>query len=311
MDQRILGKRRVIILLFHKVNRLAAPFFGEAVKPHVFEKQIRFLKRFYEIVDLAALTDCGMDLKTSRDLIVITFDDGYRDNYSYAFPILKKYGVPATIFLTTDYVGTHRLLWHDELAWILYKASRPADPRTAARLRLPPKIHLAVEQFFGSDLRGKVQSLHSLASLLKKFSDTERQGVLSSLANICGVEEWPGERNRPMLSWDEVSEMAEEGISFGSHSRTHPVLSRLSPLQAREEIIGSKKAIESKIGKPVTCFAYPYGKEEDYSRSTWQVLREGEFTHACTAIRGHEKFPIESSFALRRRGAPLRPLLFL
>ncbi|MBU4287992.1 MAG: polysaccharide deacetylase family protein [Proteobacteria bacterium] len=304
--------QRVFILLYHKVDYKAPPFFGVAVRPDVFERQIRFLKRYYKIVDLSALNQSEQINRTySTDVIVITFDDGYRNNYKHAFPILKKYNVPATIFLATDYIGNNRLLWYDELSWILYKAVNLPDSRRLMRFELSPEIIREVERFLAADSSGRISILRSLVALLKAYSAQERDEVIKRLAQACRINKWPGNKDRPMLSWDEVRDMAAHGISFGSHTMSHPVLSTIPMSEVKREIGESKRIIEEQIQKPVTTFAYPYGKYTDYTDEVTKVLFDGGFEYACTTTVGYEQFPVATPLKLKRRGVPPHPYLFL
>ncbi len=310
--RRMLAIQRVFILLYHKVDYNAAPFFGVAVRPDVFEKQIRFLKRYYKIVDLADLNQLEqLDRTSPSDLIVITFDDGYRNNYRYAAPILKKYNVPATIFLATDYIGNNRLLWYDKLSWILYKVVNLPDSRRLMKFELSQEIIGEVERFFAAKSSGRVSILRFLVALLRAYLDREREEVIKRLAEACRVNTWPGDEDRPMLSWEEVREMSKYGISFGSHTASHPVLSDISVEEARREIVESKNIIEEQIQKPVTTFAYPYGKKEDYTDKVTKILIDEEFEYACTTTVGYEQFPVATPLKLKRRGVPPHPYLFL
>jgi len=303
------GKRHLFILLYHKVSPQARPLFGTAVAPIVFEKQVRFLRRHYEIVDLQAFSYPRPD--TSKDYVAITFDDGYKDNFLHAFPILNRLDIPATIFLATDFIDTCRLLWHDKLAWILYNAACPPDRTGLLQSRLPESMIHMIETFFSSEQGHQVRILRSLAAGLKLLPAEERDDVLSRLAKICKVIRWPGEADRPMLSWEEVKEMFGCGISFGSHTKSHPVLSGLSEHLIREEVSQSKKAIEQHIGIPVTTFAYPYGKKEDYSQPVLRILKEEGFSCALSTAVGHETLPLKTPLSLKRKGVPLHPYLFL
>jgi len=114
-----------------------------------------------------------------------------------------------------------------------------------------------------------------------------------------------------MLSWDEVREMSTNGISFGAHTVNHPVLADISLEEARREILESKKTIENKIQKTVKTFAYPYGKDKDYSVDVTKIVEELGFDYACSTIRGYEQFPMKNYFNLKRRGVPIAPHLFL
>src|SRR5262245_54886386 len=106
--------RRFQILGYHKVSPDQHPFF-EPLHPDTFEQQMRFLKSCYTVLSLAELVSRSMRGDVPERAVAITFDDGYRDNYEYAFPILKKYQFPATIFVATGAIGTRELIWHDQI----------------------------------------------------------------------------------------------------------------------------------------------------------------------------------------------------
>lgn len=308
--RRVFKKQSVFILMYHRVDHQARPYFEAVVNPNVFEKQIRFLKKNYKIVNLCDLKTFELNPESNRDIVVLTFDDGYYDNYIYAFPILKKYEIQATIFLTTDFINTNRLLWYDKLAWLLYEAGSIPNTSTLAKLDIPDNIAAAIKLFFTADRSTQFHILHSLSSRLKRLSADRRDNILNDLAWACNREDYPRINQRAMLCWQEIREMAEYGITFGAHTVTHPVLSELPKSQAQWEIVESKEAIENKIQKSVNSFAYPFGKMNDFSDTVIEIIKTAGFEYACTAIRGHEKFPLKDYFNLRRRGAPLTPYLF-
>ncbi len=308
--RRISGKCRIFILMYHRVDYEARPFFETVVPPDVFERQVRFLSRHYEIVDLKDLKmmERGGD---GKDLVILTFDDGYRDNYTYAFPVLKKYGVPATVFLATDYIGTGRLLWYDRLSWILYNGAKVPGRKDIVRGGLPDVIGERIALFHRSKPQFDAATiLRDLAADLKPLAARTREDILDAMGDMCKVMTWPGDGDRPMLSWDEVKEMSREGISFGSHTMSHPVLSSISYSEARREITQSKRIIEDRIQKPVTTFAYPHGKSEDFTEDISAVLLKEGFEYACTTNAGAEQYPIEDPLILKRRGVAPSPYLF-
>lgn len=309
--RRMLAMRRVFILMYHRVDYLACPFFEIVVRPEAFEKQIRFLRKYYEIVDLGDLKRLEAKRTSKKDFVVLTFDDGYRDNYTHAFPILQKYQAPATIFLATRYINANLLLWYDQLAWILYNTESVPDMAILLKHSIAPELIREVECFFLSSSSIRFNVLCFLTAKLKTFATKERERTLSRLAQACKIKRWPRDKERPMLSWEEVREMSKYGISFGSHTMSHPVLSAIPTPEARREIVESKNIIEEQIQKPVTTFAYPYGKKEDYTDEVTKILIDEGFEYACTTTMGYEQFPVATPLELKRRGVPPHPYLFL
>jgi len=311
VTRRLAGKRCVFILLYHKIGPQAPPLLGETVLPEDFERQIRFLKKRYEIIDLKDLRSSISNANSSKDFVVLTSDDGYRGNFLYAFPVVKKYDVPLTIFLTTDVIGTNQLLWPDKLAWILYRSAADFNRQALYRTGLPQEMIRNIEKFFLKDASRQAKSLRSINEHLKSYSNEEREDILGRLAKFCKIKQWPAENFRAMLSWEEVKNMSGEGISFGSHTKSHPTLSKISLNLARQEVVDSKQVIEEQIQKPVTTFAYPYGKSDDISAGVINLLRDEGFEYACTTEVGYEKFPINNPLFLKRKGVPPSPYLFL
>ena len=311
VTRRLAGKQCLFILLYHKIGPAAPPLFGETVLPKDFERQIRFLKKRYEIIDLQDLRSSFSKANSSKDLVILTSDDGYCDNFLYAYPIIKKYDVPLTIFLTTDVIGTKQLLWPDKLAWILYKSASQFNRQALNRTDLPQEMIDKVEDFFLKDAFRKADILRSICVYLKSYSNEEREDILCRLTKFCDVKQWPAENLRAMLSWEEIKNMSRDGISFGSHTKSHPAMSKISLNLARREIVDSKLVIEEQIQKPVTTFAYPYGKSDDISEGVINLLRDEGFEYACTTEIGYEELPINNPLFLKRKGVPPSSYLFL
>lgn len=301
-------RRNLFILFFHKVGPPAAPFFGESIAPTVFDKQIAMIKNYYEIIDFSRLWEYNNGQLPAKDLVIITFDDGYKDNYLHAFPVLKKHKVPASVFLATDYIGTNRLLWHDKLSWILYNARSRVSEKSFSGI-IPETIKPLVKQFFHSNASSRITCLRLLAAFLKDFSPAEREQILEELKETFSVSHWP--KASVMLNWDEIREMSAHGISFGSHTCSHPVLTRITLKEARKEAIESREKIESQIKKQVISFAYPYGGPLDYSPDIACMLRKEGFKYACTTISRQQSLPVEYLWNLPRKGVAASPFLFL
>jgi len=217
------GKTKAIILLYHNID---------SSSKHNFEKQMQFIKEHMQPISLNELIDCLVKKKPSPPKsIIITLDDGYENFYHYAYPILKKYQIPATIFLVTGYVNTKKTFWWD---------------------------------------------------------------------NNCV-------KQRSILSWSQIKEMAKNGINFGSHTINHYNLTTLSDKDIEEELRVSKEKIEQELKKPVTGFCYPFGKKEHYNQKIKELVIKAGYQYAVTAEFGHIN---QSSdlFLLKRVPAGNEPL---
>jgi hypothetical protein len=200
---------------------------------------------------------------------VITFDDGYKDNYIYAYPILKKYDVPATIFLATGYIDNKKVFWTTKLKYALGKTNLE---------------EIEVEGIGRYPLRSiedRGNSLYLIIKKLKTLPEEEKCRIVDKLLTLLNVELPHHLFVDRMLSWQEIREMSEDGIDFGAHTVNHPILTNISLSEAEREIVQSKKEIEEKISKEVRHFAYPNGEFND---DIINLVKKSGFLSAVTTI---------------------------
>ena len=264
-------KPGVPILTFHRVNDEGDPFMP-SLPTAVFAARMAHIARHYRVLTVEELAARLQEGRVPRNTLAITFDDGYRDNLTHAAPILKRLGLPATVFLVTGHIDTPQALWFDRLA-LAFKTA------TVRRVALRDG-HLVSLGTVGERLAGLDVALDHL----KHVSDDERS---ASVERLVGALRPNLERpKRLMLSWDEVDALRGLGFSIGAHTVTHPILSRLSPDRAWDEIHGSKAAIEKAFGDPVRAFAYPNGGPDDYNTTVTRLVQDAGFTCALTTRRG-------------------------
>ena len=254
-------KGGVKILTFHRINDDSFDPVEMNIKVGIFEKLIGYLKEKYTIISLQnaiELIDSGESIPKSA--IILTFDDGYRDNYLNAFPILKKYRVPATIFLTVGAIDTGGILWWDSIG----EAFKRTDKAYEDKLKTAREVILSAK-YLGKD---------------------EREALVKSMGEKLGVDLTDNTDSVSMLSWEDIKNMSNNGISFGSHGMSHSILTTLSPEDAKFEIAESKKIIKEKTGLDVKIFSYPNGSEKDFNEDIIQMLRNNRYIAACSLMRG-------------------------
>jgi peptidoglycan/xylan/chitin deacetylase (PgdA/CDA1 family) len=288
--------RRVDIFLYHGLCPGSAPdpLLPKLLPVDQFEAHIRTYLRYSRPLSLEAA------LQTGARGVVVTFDDGYANNYSLALPILQKYSFPATIFLTTGFLDHAVPLWVDRLEFLIRTA--PACDLTTFEWR---------DNSFRLSLRGfrrRTEARVRLNEFLRGLPPDaihDFLGKLESHLQLCYSWETIPELLRP-LTWDQVRAMRATGlVSFGCHTVTHPVLSRCSEQVQVFEIHESKQRIEAELGEECIGFAYPYGKKSHYTELTTRLVRKAGFKFALSAESGSADASLLNRFEINRWGADL------
>jgi len=237
-----------------------------------FENRISYICSKYKLLTLQELAD---HISTGEPLLcdsmVLTFDDGYKDMYYNAYPVLRKYGAPATVFLATGHIGTGELFWWDKIGYVIYNCRLD-------RIQLNGVSH---------SLRTTEEKRKTVDALLAEAdigSEDQKKMLINNLVTASGVKIPDGLGEELTLSWSEIRAMSNNGIDFGAHTVTHPILTRISLEQAKSEIFQSKSEIENRLNKPVTAFAYPRGMAGDFNTQTMALLKQAGFKCAVTAI---------------------------
>jgi peptidoglycan/xylan/chitin deacetylase (PgdA/CDA1 family) len=292
---------RVAILMYHRVatrKELQQQYIqpGMYVRDDVFELQLSFLRKHFQILSLHALLDLWRE-KTwdpGKRYCVLTFDDGWRDNYLHAFPILTKYSIPATIFLPTALIGTDHRFWQDRLGALLrhsHHAGVEQEKKNALRSlwnRYPWAQHPA-----GGSIDDRIDSI---IEHCKALSDDEISGIIRNMAGILGP---PVDAERSLLSWDEVREMSDRGMSFGSHSCTHKILPDCSDRVLRDEIQNSLLRLQNEGINYVPVFCYPNG---DYNGEITKHVKAAGYRAALSTRHGLESGEPQDQYGLKRIG---------
>lgn len=249
---------------------------GMFVSTDSFRKQISYLSRKFRIVPFEELVERVSGGKSIGGMCAITFDDGWRDNYTEAFPVLKELGVPATIFLATGFMGSNRMFWPEEICHMYGGNQTFAVPENA-----PYLLRRFCQEITTFEQDDREAFLEGVIALLKGYMPSERQEILAYLRTL---HESTSD-TRQMLNWDEIRTMHDSGlIRFGAHTVNHELLDQVALSQAREEIAASRLHIEKCLGRKVGVFAYPNG---NYNNEIQDILAEHGFHAAVTTRRGY------------------------
>jgi peptidoglycan/xylan/chitin deacetylase (PgdA/CDA1 family) len=297
VQRRAVGGVRVLILSYHRVVG-NYPLEAERGLPTLniardtFRKHLEVLCQTHDVVRLDDAMEALAGRRAARrDAAVITFDDGYRDVYEHAFPVLREMNLPAVAYVPSSFIGTSKRLAHDRL-WAALK--------TMEKRALGP-MSVGV----GADYEGLL--LHAFEGaptpnkVLERLIADNPTGVLYGLAEMLEdrlrIDRADGPRGQLPMSWEMLREMGAHGIETGAHTAEHTVLTNQPLDEARREIAACKSVLEKGTGRPVRHFAYCNGW---YSAGVAQALRAEGFTSAVTT-EDMPNMPGVDPYALKRK----------
>jgi peptidoglycan/xylan/chitin deacetylase (PgdA/CDA1 family) len=253
---RLVRARGVAVIMYHGVcdDAPMPAHINFHVARDVFERQMRALARRYRVVALGEVVAALERGEPLEKAVVLTFDDGYENNARYAAPVLARLGMPATVFVATAYVDSKRWMPLNEIysQWSAGKLSASQ----MAELR--------------SQVRGRPSA--ETAELVAALGPHQASRA--------------AEESFAMLSWDEIRQMAESGVEFGSHTHSHCNMAVESEAQQAMELRVSKELLEQNLGRPVRWFAYPYGRAEHMSRASRRSVIEAGYDCALAGEHG-------------------------
>ncbi|MFN8473386.1 MAG: polysaccharide deacetylase family protein [Anaerolineae bacterium] len=276
---RLWGDQRLTVLAYHRIGhadsaRRSSYATNISATPDLFDRQMHYVARHFSVVDLAAVHQFiahGVPLPPRP--LLITFDDGYRDNFEYALPILRKYNLPAVIFLITEQLGNPSPPWWDECAYYFART-----PRQSVDLPLIGTCSLASD-------RERDAALERLIASLKGLREDAQQTLMRSVQEALGVEDRPHDP-RLFMTWDEVRVLVANNIACQPHTLTHPILSHLDHAEMLRQIAESRQRVESETQQPALAFAYPNGSPADYNREAVELLGSLGYSVGFTMTRG-------------------------
>ena len=287
------------ILAYHRVMPTDAldsyPFDPELISatPSQFDSQMRYVREHLDPVslkDVIAQIERGTPLPPNA--VAVTFDDGFADTYRYAFPVLKRYSIPATIFVSTGYVEAGEPFWFELASYLIYRAP-PFSLEPKEGMRLP----------VGDSWIERTASLRQLHSLLKDLPNSDRLAILNNWKSSYVDEFAHGTTlHSGPISWPQITEMARSGIDFGSHTVSHPNLTRLTNDELNRELIDSKNILQSRLQKEIDTIAYPIGTASTFNASVLSAAHKHNFKLGLTYLSGTNKIPIINPLELRRHG---------
>lgn len=255
--------RGVLALNYHRIgDPLATPFDRGVISgtAEQFETQLRTLARHCDIIGIKDLERAILDRRGRYALL--TFDDGYRDNYAAAFPVLMSLRLPAVFFVTTGFLDDRRVAWWDDIAWMVRRGDAAVLPES--RWTGAP---IPIDRPHGE------RAIHKLLSIYKQLPVGATEPFLQFVADTIGAGRCPAAEVESLwMTWEMVREMRRGGMDIGGHTVTHPVLARLTPEAQWQEIARSKQRIEAELDEPIDAFSYPVGQLDSFTPVTKDLL---------------------------------------
>ena len=256
------------MLMHHRIGRKGDPF------PHLdvgeFRRQLEWLARHCEVIGPEQLRDAAQAPPRRRTPVLLTFDDGTRDYYDVAYPVLREFGMRAVVFIVTDHIDSSRLLWFDRLHLAVHAARRE-------HVRLPwrPEVCLPL----GGSRNTSV--IEACKRHLKGVSDDIKVRDMEALVTALGNPRLP-DVGRQMMSWDEVRRSMDLTI-YGGHTHTHPLMSQVDDVRLEHEVRACRDRIVAETGTHPTLFAYPNGA---FTPAAKAVVSRFGFDTAFSTIEG-------------------------
>jgi len=287
-------RRALIVLNYHRIGNADETPFDSGVfsaTAEQLESQISYFKSRFHMATLEEVfAMIGGDVPRGTS-VLITFDDGYLDNYTLAFPILRAQGVQGVFFLPTAFIGTGKLPWWDEIAYIVKHSVKE-------------RIRLEYPESTAFDLKGTGARRVSM-QILRLFAQPavkHPERFIAELEKVCEVSRPTGGADRCFLDWHEAREMQEHGMAFGSHTHSHEILTKLSPELQQEEARRSRKILERELNQKIDTLAYPVGLQHCFSAGTVNILEQMGY-RAAFSFYGGSNLPGEiQPFDIRRYG---------
>ncbi|MCB1506742.1 MAG: polysaccharide deacetylase family protein [Hyphomicrobiaceae bacterium] len=269
-----------VIFMLHRVtDESVRPFEPNRilkVTPDFLEKVItQVIESGFEIISIDELPSRIGTSTPERPFACFTLDDGYRDNLEYAYPVFKRYGVPFTIYVPTDYADGHGDLW-----WLtLEKVIESADT-------ISTEIDGAIRRFDLASVEAKERAYEEIYWWLRRIPEDQARAAVAKLAEQQGFDR-DALCQQLMMNWDELREMAADPlVTIGAHTCSHMALSKLDAEMVRQEIRDSILRIEQELGAPCRHFSYPYGCELSAGDREFAIANELGVATAVTTRKG-------------------------
>ena len=287
----------LVVLTYHRIavpGDASNPYYDQVISatPEAFEAQLRFLCTRFHILSLETLIDITKDNdskvsllpKAEKPIALITFDDGYRDNFDAALPILSRLGVPATFFIPTGFLDAVRLPWWDHVACVLKRTQVPRLVLYRYRGDADPLI-----LNLGATSGGQQRSA-AITVVIRSFLDGVIEDEPWFLAQLDEQAKVPinsiSLQRKLFMGLDQLRQLRDAGMAIGSHGQSHRALAALPEPTQRHELSESKRFLEGSLDLKIKALAYPYGWRGTFTARTMQLAAEAGYQLAFSSLEG-------------------------
>jgi peptidoglycan/xylan/chitin deacetylase (PgdA/CDA1 family) len=279
---RHLHRDSLTILMYHGfVEDRAAPARGVQVSTAAFAQQLKYVRQAYSVI---ALPDWITAIRERKPLppnpLVITIDDGYESTYKLAFPILRAQALPATLAVTTGFVGGG-FLWNDRVEWAVLRGT-PSGESVDLGLGLIP---IAV-----ADEASRRQTAEHIIDHLKRIPQARRDAAVQRVEEDFGARLSAGREVPPQcqpLTWTQLLEMVQTGLwTVANHTQDYHILAKCTPQEGAAQITSAHQVIREHTGQDCTVFCFPNGQPGDYTEETLALLSSLGYKAGLTTIQG-------------------------
>lgn len=283
---RYLSRYHPRILMYHRIN---PPGSNDGINADIFREQMKLIKKSFSVMSLSDICKYKEYGETPENAVVITFDDGYYDFYKYAFPIISDLDLPVTLFITTGFVNGDLWLWPDHIKYALINSKVNSIELPG----IPETLNI-------SDDYDK--SWHKISDHCVLLDDIKKKSLINLLYERLNVD-FPKEVPDAFrgLSWCQIRSMMNSGLDIGSHSYSHPILTKISEEELVKELRLSKKMITDQLSQEPKFFCYPNGRSIDFNYKIQSLARQAGYSYGVAAYPSCN--PLADRWAINRYAA--------
>jgi len=299
--QRVVLRNKAVVLMYHRVlseeeRALTSSHPGIVVSTASFEAQMAVVKRRFVTLSAADFSDrLRRNVPFPSSSCLITFDDGWHDNWANALPVLERHNLPALIFLPVNYIGRQRQFWQERVTRMIARGLAAATTDVALRRRLAAILEpIGLGSAFSLPVDRCREGLAEAIGFLKAAPESARDSLIAELSDL-GIDSEDADDPDRFLSWEQVRVMARRGVAFGAHGAEHRLLTQVPPDAAEQEVLESRAVLAKHLGD-VAAFSYPNGS---WNAEISAIVREHGYQMAFTTEPGSVSSS-DDRFALRR-----------